>query len=116
MFQNITDQIQAEMASGNWTYGGGQEDFGMAHGGLLGGGGGGMSDVIPGDIGGCGPGVGLSPGEWIVPADVVSMLGDGDTESGSELLYDMIARIRETKTGTPEQAPALANSEIMLPA
>jgi hypothetical protein len=67
---------------------------------------GGMSDTIPGE---------LSPGEFIVPADVVSMLGDGSTESGGELLYDMMRRVRQEKTGSSKQANRLANPMSMIP-
>ncbi len=42
-------------------------------------------------------------GEYVVPSDVVSMLGDGDTQSGAEVLENLINSIRMKKTGSKEQ-------------
>ena len=47
----------------------------------------------------------LSPGEYVIPADVVSMLGDGDTDSGSDMLDQMLTSVRMQKTGQPNQLP-----------
>jgi len=58
----------------------------------------------------------VSQGEFIVPADVVSMLGDGDTDSGGNELYAMMDRVRKTKTGTTKQAPELLNAGGLMPA
>ncbi len=44
---------------------------------------------------------------FVFPADVVSMLGDGDSNEGARILQDMINRIRMQKTNTEEQAEAL---------
>ena len=57
----------------------------------------------------------LSDGEFIVPADVVSGLGNGSSDAGSEALYEMMDRVRKLRTGKesqPEQVP----QEMMLPA
>ena len=75
---------------------------------------GGMSDNIPMDVSGTPAAV--SQGEFIVPSDVVSMLGDGDTDSGGNELYAMMDRVRKTKTGTTQQAPRLANAGGLMPA
>jgi hypothetical protein len=45
----------------------------------------------------------LSHGEFVIPADVVSHLGNGNSEAGAEKLYSMMDRIREARTGTKEQ-------------
>jgi hypothetical protein len=45
----------------------------------------------------------LSHGEFVIPADVVSHLGNGNSEAGAEKLYSMMDRIREARTGTTEQ-------------
>jgi hypothetical protein len=45
----------------------------------------------------------LSHGEFVIPADVVSHLGNGNSEAGAEKLYQMMDRIREARTGTKEQ-------------
>ena len=60
--------------------------------------------------------IAVSQDEFIVPADVVSMLGDGSSDAGSKELYDMMDRVRKEKTGTTKQAPRLANAGGLLPA
>ena len=45
----------------------------------------------------------LSHGEFVIPADVVSHLGNGNSEAGAEKLYEMMDRIRMARTGTKEQ-------------
>ena len=75
----------------------------------------GMDDDIMGTIGNQEK-IAVSQDEFIVPADVVSMLGDGSSDAGSKELYDMMDRVRQEKTGTTKQAPKLANAGGMLPA
>jgi len=72
----------------------------------------GMSDSIPGNIDGVEP-VALSEGEYVVPADVVSGLGNGDTQSGANRMREMIERVRMAKNGSPEQPPAIDPSMFM---
>ena len=76
---------------------------------------GGMDDDLMGRIGNK-ERIAVSQDEFIVPADVVSMLGDGSSDAGSEKLYDMMDRVRQEKTGTTKQAPKLANVGGLLPA
>jgi hypothetical protein len=76
---------------------------------------GGMDDDIMGTIGNKEK-IAVSQDEFIVPADVVSMLGDGSSDAGSKELYDMMDRVRQKKTGTTKQAPKLANAGGYLPA
>jgi hypothetical protein len=76
---------------------------------------GGMDDDIMGTIGNKEK-IAVSQDEFIVPADVVSMLGDGSSDAGSKELYDMMDRVRMKKTGTTKQAPKLANAGGLLPA
>ena len=80
--------------------------------GMVSGNGDGMSDNVYGDIGGVQK-VALSEGEFIVPADVVSGIGNGSSESGAERLYGMMDRIRKARTGTMQQAPAIDVSAMM---
>ena len=76
--------------------------------------GGGMDDMIPGMIGDQQP-VAVSPGEYIVPADVVSGLGDGSTDAGVEELDQMLDRVRMERTGMTQQ-PRPMNTGGALPA
>ena len=76
---------------------------------------GGMDDDLMGMIGDK-ERIAVSQDEFIVPADVVSMLGDGSSDAGSKELYDMMDRVRKEKTGTTKQAPRLANAGGLLPA
>lgn len=74
----------------------------------------GMSDSIPGVIGGKQP-ARLADGEFVVPADVVSHLGNGSTDAGAKKLYAMMAKVRKARTGKKKQAPAV-NTARFLPA
>ena len=82
--------------------------------GMVSGAGDGMSDNVYGTIDNMQK-VALSEGEFIIPADVVSGIGNGSSESGAERLYDMMDRIRRARTGTMQQAPAIDVS-VMMPA
>jgi hypothetical protein len=73
---------------------------------LLRGPGDGMSDNIPATIGGKQP-ARLADGEFVVPADVVSHLGNGSTEAGAKKLHGMMDKVRVDRTGKKKQAPAV---------
>lgn len=94
--------------------GGGISDLGgYSDGGrMLKGRGDGMSDSIPGVIGGKQP-ARLADGEFVVPADVVSHLGNGSTDAGAKRLYSMMDKVRTARTGKKKQAPAVNTSKIM---
>ena len=70
--------------------------------GLIDGPGGGMDDMVQGSISDGRP-VAVSPGEYIIPADVVSAAGDGNTGGGAKFFDDLIESIRVSKNGTSEQ-------------
>jgi hypothetical protein len=80
--------------------------------GMIQGSGGGMDDMVGGMIGTEQP-VAVSPGEYIVPADVVSGIGDGSSDAGAQELDAMMARVRMARGGTTEQAPAIDAQRIM---
>ena len=69
---------------------------------LLKGPGDGMSDDIPATIGSKQP-ARLADGEFVVPADVVSHLGNGSTDAGAKVLHSMMDKVREARTGNPKQ-------------
>jgi hypothetical protein len=73
----------------------------------------GMADEIPSDIDGVQPAK-LSHGEFVIPADVVSHLGNGNSEAGAEVLYKMMDRVREARTGNKEQGKQI-NPEKFTP-
>jgi hypothetical protein len=81
---------------------------------LLKGPGDGMSDNIPATIAGKQP-ARLADGEFVVPADVVSHLGNGSTDAGAKRLYAMMDKVRTARTGKKKQAPAV-NMNKYLPA
>jgi hypothetical protein len=75
-----------------------------AGGKLLSGDGDGMSDSIPAVIKGERPQrAALADGEFVIPADVVSHLGNGSTKAGGKRLYEMMANIRKARTGNSKQ-------------
>lgn len=79
---------------------------------LLKGPGDGMSDNIPATIGRKQP-ARLADGEFVVPADVVSHLGNGSTDAGAKKLYSMMDKIRRARTGKKKQAPAVKADKFM---
>lgn len=70
--------------------------------GMVDGNGGGMDDQVMGMIGNQRP-VAVSPGEYIVPADVVSGLGDGSSKAGADMLDELNQAVRMARTGTAQQ-------------
>lgn len=81
---------------------------------LLKGPGDGMSDNIPATIGGRQP-ARLADGEFVVPADVVSHLGNGSTDAGAKHLYSMMDKVRKARTGTKKQGKQI-KADKFLPA
>ena len=55
----------------------------------------------------------LSDGEFVVPADVVSHLGNGNSDAGADELYDMMDRVRKARTGTTKQAKEIDPKEFL---
>lgn len=88
---------------------GGLSDLGPR---FLSGGGDGMSDDIPAVIGGKQP-ARLADGEFVIPADVVSHIGNGSSKAGAKKLHQMMDRIRDARTGKKKQAPAIKPEKHM---
>jgi hypothetical protein len=72
----------------------------------------GMADKIPSSIDGKQKAA-LSHGEFVIPADVVSHLGNGNSDAGANKLYDMMARIRKARTGNSEQGKRINPDKFM---
>lgn len=66
----------------------------------------GMADKTPAQIDGQHPAA-LGSGEFVVPADAVSGLGNGSTAAGAKVLDDMVGRTRKMRTGGITQAPQI---------
>jgi hypothetical protein len=93
-------------AGGGMMYGGGgiSDLGGYSDGGrLLRGPGDGVSDSIPATIGGKQP-ARLAEGEFVVPARIVSELGNGSTEAGAKKLYAMMDRVQKARRKTKNVA------------
>jgi hypothetical protein len=86
--------------------------FGYVKGGYLDGAGDGMSDSIPATIEGKQP-ARLADGEFVVPADVVSHLGNGSSKAGSKRLYAMLDKVRKARTGRVKQGRQINPNKYM---
>jgi hypothetical protein len=98
----------------NQNYAKGGQLGGYSDGGrMLKGPGDGMSDSIPGVIANKQP-ARLADGEFVVPADVVSHLGNGSTDAGAKQLYAMMNRVRKARTGNPKQGKQIKPAKYMV--
>ena len=102
------------LASGGYTHGGKTYNLGSYSDGgrLLKGPGDGMSDDIPATIGGKQE-ARLADGEFVVPADVVSGLGNGSTDAGAKHLYKMMDKVRHARTGKKSQAKQIKGEKYV---
>ena len=72
----------------------------------------GMADKIDTDIDGK-QAAKLSHGEFVIPADVVSHLGNGNSEAGANVLYKMMDRVRQARTGNSKQGKEINPAKFM---
>ena len=87
--------------------------LGLAKGGYyLGGSTDGMADKVPARIDGRQE-ARLSDGEFVVPADVVSHLGNGNSNAGAQQLYAMMDKVRQERTGRKEQGRQINPKRFM---
>ena len=82
---------------------------------LLRGPGDGVSDDIPATIGDCQP-ARLADGEFVIPARIVSELGNGSTESGARKLYAMMDRVKKSRMKSSKNIAADTKADKHLPA
>ena len=101
------------MAGGGLADLGGYADY-AGGGRMLKGPGDGMSDSIPAVIAGKQP-ARLANDEFVVPADVVSHLGNGSSDAGAKQLYKMMDKVRAARTGKKSQAKQI-NPDKYVPA
>lgn len=79
---------------------------------LLKGPGDGMSDDIPATINNRQP-ARLADGEFVIPADVVSHLGNGSTDAGAKKLHEMMNKVRHARTGNSKQGKQIKPDKYM---
>jgi hypothetical protein len=72
----------------------------------------GMADKLSTTIGGHQPAA-LSHGEFVIPADVVSHLGNGNSDAGAKKLYHMMDKVRMARTGTKKQGRQINPDKFM---
>jgi hypothetical protein len=72
----------------------------------------GMSDSVPAVISNKQP-ARLADGEFVIPADVVSHLGNGSSKAGAQQLYAMMDRVRRARTGNPKQGRQIKPAQQM---
>lgn len=87
-------------------------EIAMAKGRYLQGGTDGMADELPARIGKDQPAA-LSHGEFVIPADVVSHMGNGNSDAGAKKLYQMMDKIRMARTGTKKQGKKINPDKFM---
>jgi len=124
LYQSLGQQPAIAMQTVTGATGGSVDDLmvGYAQGGditegrYLRGPGDGMSDDIHAFIEGGstrGQPARLARNEFVIPADVVSDLGNGSSDAGADQLYAMMERVREARHGTDKQPPAIKSGKVM---
>jgi hypothetical protein len=109
--QRMTEQMRMNTGGVTGYAAGGISDLGSYSDGgrLLRGPGDGVSDDIPAMIGKKQP-ARLADGEFVVPARIVSELGNGSTEAGARKLYAMMDRVQKTRGKTVGKGKVATNS------
>ena len=107
MFPQASNDYMATKATDKGTFA-----LEAAKGGYLDGHGDGMSDSIPATIEGKQP-ARLADGEFVIPADVVSHLGNGSSKAGSKRLYAMLDKVRHARTGNKKQGKEIKPEKYM---
>jgi hypothetical protein len=112
MSKDALNDIYGQMAAQSLAKGGHLGSYSDG-GRMLKGPGDGMSDSIPGVIAGKQP-ARLADGEFVIPADVVSHLGNGSTDAGAKQLYSMMDRVRKARTGKKAQGKQIKPAKYMV--
>jgi hypothetical protein len=72
----------------------------------------GMADKVPARIDGKQE-ARLSDGEFVIPADVVSHLGNGNSDAGAKMLKGMMDRVRKARTGNEKQGKQIDPNKFL---
>lgn len=113
--QAMRDNPYKFNAGGDVEFSAGDQVMGYSMGGqprFLSGGGDGMSDSIKATINEKQP-ARLADGEFVIPADVVSHLGNGSSKAGAKQLYSMMDRVRSARTGRKAQGKEINPRKYM---
>ena len=109
----LDELIEASRPGAIGMMGGGLASLkGIGQGYYLGGPTDGMADRIPATIDATQPAA-LSDGEFVIPADVVSHLGNGNSNAGAKQLYSMMDRVRQARTGRQTQGTQINPNKFM---
>ena len=84
----------------------------VKNGGYLEGSSDGQADLVPGNIDGVQE-ARLSHGEFVLPADVVAILGNGNSDAGAEALDSFMKNVRTKATGTPKQQKNIDADKVL---
>lgn len=84
----------------------------LEDGGYLQGASDGQADLVPGDIDGVQE-ARLSHGEYVLPADLVAILGNGNSDAGAAALDDFMSTVRKKATGTPKQQKNIDADQVL---
>jgi hypothetical protein len=71
-----------------------------------------QADEVPGSIDGVQE-ARLSHGEYVLPADLVSLLGNGNSDAGAKALDDFMAMVRKQGTGTEKQQKNIKADKVL---
>jgi|TARA_R100001509_G_scaffold60361_1_gene33320 hypothetical protein len=72
----------------------------------------GQADLVPADIDGVQE-ARLSHGEYVLPADLVAILGNGNSDAGAAALDDFMSTVRKKATGTPKQQKNIDADQVL---
>jgi hypothetical protein len=114
LLASLQKQPQTMASGGMTSYNlGGYSDGGR----LLKGPGDGVSDSIPASIGNRQP-ARLADGEFVIPARIVSEIGNGSTDAGARKLYAMMQRVQQARSKTVgrNKVAVKSGADRMLPA
>ena len=86
--------------------------LGLKEGMYLGGASDGMADEVPATVDSVEPAA-LSDGEYVIPADVVSHLGNGNSDAGAKVLDGFLLKVRKERTGNDKQGKQIDPNKLL---
>jgi len=86
--------------------------LGLKEGKYLSGASDGMADQVPATVDNIEPAA-LSDGEYVIPADVVSHLGNGNSDAGAKVLDKFLIKVRKERTGNGKQGKQIDPNKLL---